>query len=338
MATKFDELLFSFNQLSEAEQAKFIKAVKSSGKVVTLDDLLKSKRDDGIRCPYCGSTDVVRYGRRNGTQRYRCQDKGCGKMFSDLTGSILSATRKDFQVWKRYVKCMMDGLSVRKSAAICKINRNTAFVWRHKILDALALLAAKQKRLGGIVEADETFFPLSYKGSRKNFGRKPHKRGGATSKRGISREKVCVSCAIDRNNKSFSKVATLGKVTIKSLHAVLNRRISKRAILCTDKEVAYKAFTRHNGIKLVQVESGIAKLGVYHIQHINAYHSRLKAFIGRFKGVATKYLNNYLVWNNAIMETAMTRVGILRQALKAVVFTRWLDIGCRPAIPVPLSA
>lgn len=59
---------------------------------------------------------------------------------------------------------MMDGLSVRKSAAICKINRNTAFVWRHKILDALALLATKQKRLGGIVEADETFFPLSYKG------------------------------------------------------------------------------------------------------------------------------------------------------------------------------
>lgn len=51
--------------------------------------------------------------------------------------------------------------ALRKSAAICKINRNTAFVWRHKILDTLALLATKQKRLGGIVEADETFFPLS---------------------------------------------------------------------------------------------------------------------------------------------------------------------------------
>ena len=102
--------------------------------------------------------------------------------------------------------------------------------------------------------------------------------------------------------------------------------------------MAYKTFKRHNGIKLVQIESGIAKLGVYHIQYINAYHFRLKAFIGRFKGIATKYLNNYLVWNNAIIETAMTRVGILRQVLKAVVFTLWLDIGCRPAVPVPLSA
>ena len=237
MSSKLDNLLFHFNQLSEAEQAKFIAAVKTSGKAVTLEDLLKSKRDDGIRCPYCGSTEAVRFGQRNGIQRYRCRGKDCGKMFSDLTGSILSATRKDFQVWKRYVKCMMDGLSVRKSAAICKINRNTAFVWRHKILDALALLATKQKRLGGIVEADETFFPLSYKGGYP-AGRKSHKRGGATSKRGISREKVCVSCAIDRNNRAVSKVATLGKVTIKSLHAVLNRRISKRAILCTDKEFA----------------------------------------------------------------------------------------------------
>lgn len=32
---------------------------------------------------------------------------------------------------------MMNGFSVRKSAAICGINKDTAFIWRHKILDAL---------------------------------------------------------------------------------------------------------------------------------------------------------------------------------------------------------
>ena len=31
---------------------------------------------------------------------------------------------------------------------------------------------------------------------------------------------------------------------------------------------------------------------------MNSYHSRLKKFIGHFTGVATKYLNNYLVWFN----------------------------------------
>ncbi len=34
--------------------------------------------------------------------------------------------------------------------------------------------------------------------------------------------------------------------------------------------------------------------GLYHIQNVNGLHSRLKQFINRFKGVATKYLDNYL--------------------------------------------
>jgi hypothetical protein len=36
--------------------------------------------------------------------------------------------------------------------------------------------------------------------------------------------------------------------------------------------------------------------GVYHIQNVNAYDSRLKGWMHRFHGVATKYLENYLGW------------------------------------------
>jgi hypothetical protein len=35
---------------------------------------------------------------------------------------------------------------------------------------------------------------------------------------------------------------------------------------------------------------------VYHIQNVNNYHSRLKRWIDRFNGVATKYLQHYLAW------------------------------------------
>jgi hypothetical protein len=37
--------------------------------------------------------------------------------------------------------------------------------------------------------------------------------------------------------------------------------------------------------------------GIYHIQNVNAYHSRLKKWIAKFNGVATKYLANYLGWH-----------------------------------------
>jgi hypothetical protein len=33
---------------------------------------------------------------------------------------------------------------------------------------------------------------------------------------------------------------------------------------------------------------------IYHIQNVNAFHSRLKEWMRRFRGVASKFLDNYL--------------------------------------------
>jgi hypothetical protein len=37
-----------------------------------------------------------------------------------------------------------------------------------------------------------------------------------------------------------------------------------------------------------------------HINNVNAYHGRLKQWLARFNGVATKNLPNYLGWRRAI--------------------------------------
>ena len=43
------------------------------------------------------------------------------------------------------------------------------------------------------------------------------------------------------------------------------------------------------------------KAGMFNIQTVNNYHQRLKDLIfGKFKGVAAKYLNNYLVYHNFV--------------------------------------
>lgn len=39
---------------------------------------------------------------------------------------------------------------------------------------------------------------------------------------------------------------------------------------------------------------------MYHIQNVNAYDSRLKQWMQRFHGVATRYLENYLGWRRLI--------------------------------------
>lgn len=57
-------------------------------------------------------------------------------------------------------------------------------------------------------------------------------------------------------------------------------------------------FANKGKISLVQLKGGKARKGIYSIQHINACHGELKHFMDGFKGVSTKYLNNYLIWHN----------------------------------------
>ena len=116
----------------------------------------------------------------------------------------MERTHKPLSVWKKFIDCMVHGMSIIKTAEICGINRNTAFAWRHKVLDALGLIV-QEISLEGIVEADETFFVLSYKGQKKGLPRKPKKRGTPVTKRGLSNEQVCVPCAIDRKGNTIYK-------------------------------------------------------------------------------------------------------------------------------------
>ena len=153
-------------KLTVAEQESLKTMLLSTAFVKSLnieDFVAKERFANGRVCPLCGCIHVVRNGhRKDGTQRYVCKD--CGKSFVIATNSIVSGTRKDLSVWEQYIDCMMNGLSIRKTAVACGIHRNTAFLWRHKILDALQNMA-DDVTLNGIIEADETFFAISYKGN-----------------------------------------------------------------------------------------------------------------------------------------------------------------------------
>jgi hypothetical protein len=43
--------------------------------------------------------------------------------------------------------------------------------------------------------------------------------------------------------------------------------------------------------------------GIYHIQNVNAYDSRLKRWMFDFHGVSTKYLSSYLGWHRLLDKT-----------------------------------
>jgi transposase-like protein len=249
-----------------------------------------------ICCPHCKGSKIRHYGHYNGNQRYQCKD--CGKTFTNTTNSPIDFTRKDIQKWLLYIRCMIEGYSIRKTAIKVGIHRNTAFYWRHKILNSLG--NADTNDLTGIIEADETFFLESFKGNHKKKGfpvpRKPRKRGGKASHRGISEEQVCVLCAIDRSNDTINRVACKGRIGYEQIDSILGASAKQGTVLCTDGHRSYIQFAKENGFALYQFEGGKGKQDIYHIQHVNSWHSRLKKWIKRFNGVSTKYLNFYLVW------------------------------------------
>lgn len=275
-----------YNTLSKQDKMRFMQMLGMPTKMTeiidstTMEEFLDKYRfHDGVFCPHCGLIDCKKNGKtKTGHQRFVCN--GCGKTFTYATRTIFHGAKLDLETYMKYVHCMMHGMTVRASAYECKISKSAAFFLRHKILDALQEMQS-QVKLDGIVEADETFFRISFKGNHSNserfsMPREPHVRGERSKKRGISLDKVCVPCAVNRDGKSIAKIANLGRASVASITSVFGGKIAPDAVLCTDKLNSYVGFAEQEEINLLQ----------------------LKSFMVRFHGVATKYLNNYLVWHN----------------------------------------
>ncbi len=183
--------------------------------------------------------------------------------------------------------CLKDGLSIRKTAVRCCVSVPTAFRWRHRFLMAAA--ADKPIKLEGIAEADETYFLESFKGRRQL--------GGKAKKRGLSSEQIPVLVARDRHGAVID--AVLQDQSKAAVKKVLSGRLGRDNILCIDGGNALWGFVNDEEIpfKLILANKHVhEKDSIFHIQNVNGYHHRLKSWMVRFNGVATKYLPSYLGW------------------------------------------
>lgn len=244
-------------------------------------------------CPHCDGTTLIKWNRSSGLQRYRC--KPCNKTFNALTGTALAQLHKR-ELWLGHAQALVDGISLRKVAARLGIDLTTAFRWRHRFLAAPK--ETKPRRLEGTVEADETYFLYSEKGA-PDLRRPARKRGGKAGKPGLSAEQVPVLIARDRLGATTD--AVLPDRSAAAIKTVLGPVIDTAAILVSDGAKAYRAFADEARILHVELNlsAGERRWGIYHIQNANSYDGRLKGWMRRFNGVATKYLPSYLGWHRA---------------------------------------
>ena len=254
------------------------------------------RRVEVMGCPHCANRDVILWGKANGMPRYRC--RGCGRTFNGLTKAPLARLRKK-EKWQEHAQAMIDGNSIEKAAERCDVHYTTAFRWRHRFLEALS--SDKPKSFSGIVEGDETFILESFKGKRSELPRKSRKRGGKAAKRGLSDEQIPVIVARDRTGATID--AVLPKLDRASITGALGGVITPANQFCCDGGRAIVAFAKKAGIPhhvLPAPGKPSPDAPDLHINNVNAYHGRLKEWMRRFHGVATKNLPNYLGWRRAL--------------------------------------
>ena len=74
--------------------------------------------------------------------------------------------------------------------------------------------------------------------------------------------------------------------------------LGKDALLVTDGASFYPPCAAKLGVthETLNQSAGERVRGELHIQTVNSCHERLKTFLRRYRGIATKYLASYLKW------------------------------------------
>jgi len=283
---KFQNILHHVTHLNYAQLKKLRHEVESNIANNQLGQAIADHEEAISHCPHCDSNELNRWGvTRQGIQRFKC--KSCCKTFNALADSPLYRMKKP-EKWIEYTKLMWDGISLRKSAKALNITLRTSFRWRHIFIKAPASFHPSE--LTGIIEADETFLPESFKGKRQ-IERKSRKRGGGRIKQ------VPVFIALDRSGVVSHKV--LERNTKENIQAALAPLLSSGSVLCTDGNQSYIGIAKDRDIdhkRLIGLDNQHVIDGIYHIQTLNNYMKRWKTWLKRFNGIGTAYIESYLSW------------------------------------------
>lgn len=286
---QFRAWLSAIANLTLAQRQEVLDILHGRPAAVEVTEAIESRVDQDRCCPRCHTPGAISRGQANGLRRFQC--KGCGKTFNALTGTPLAGLRLRDR-WLDFAESLRDGETVKASAKGCGVAVTTAFRWRHRFLRSATAGAAA---LRGIVEADETFFLFSRKGERK-IDRPARHRGGKAGKPGLSREQVPVLVAADRNGATVS--AVLSELDSAEIKAVLKPVLASDALLVTDGGSYYPKVAAEIGVshEVLNHSAGERVRGDLHIQTVNSRHQRLKDFARCFRGMASKYLPNYVRW------------------------------------------
>lgn len=236
----------------------------------------KCNKNNKNLCPYCEGDKVIKYGFYKGIQRYKCKNEDCGKTFNNDINNPFRYSKKFKDMWEKYFEVFLKGVSLRECALRMNITLVTAFFWRHRFLHDLCEKSYIEK-IGSYVELTKLALNENFKGDRKYHKEK--------------RDKVIIVNAVNDYIDILPIFAARNFIGLFDIRDNIIPRLDRKAyvvgLLDGRLKVFAKGFNEINKIKLK--ENKVSNIDI-------SYSNKIKTWLTKFNGVASKYLENYLSW------------------------------------------
>jgi len=184
---------------------------------------------------------------------------------------------------------MLEGKSLRACAKEVGISLPTSFKWRHKILAAIQGLEGGIS-FSGITETDELLMQYSEKG--RKFKTLEEKEQAMKT----VHPNVAVLVMTDREGNLLFKHTGENRVQNSQIKEELKRRVSENNLICFKPNDEFQQAVKESPSKKVLVMHKTKGLSIYSVNVAEKKITNFLVWMMRFRGVATKYLQNYLMW------------------------------------------
>ncbi len=258
-------------------QKNLLSGAHLNDKTAAYEYLANIRWPEGPRCVHCQSEKIYRL-KVAGTKRVVLKCGTCRKQFSATVGTIFERSHITLNKWFMAFQLMASskkGMSAHQLHRMLDITYKSAWFLAHRIRHVMKQTPFGDK-LGGIVEADETYI------------------GGKSRGMGHIANKIPVFALVERGGRVRS--FTMPLVTAVNLKRAIHEHVDKASILMTDELAGYtkigKDFADHQTVNHSQKEY---VRGTASTNTVEGYFSLLKrGLTGTYHHVSARHLHRYL--------------------------------------------
>lgn len=254
-----------------------------------IDRLRQIRWPSGVKCPNCGSGEVVKKGRTNDGvyQRYRC--RLCGRDFNDRTGTIFENSKLGLRHWFFAIFLMQFKVSVMEISKTLGVTYKTAFNMVKKLRKSIYAKRIPEK-LKGEVEMDEIYITAGLKGKR-NLKRGGRKRGLKARGRGTySKDKPPIIAMVERGGKI--RIAPSKDVKSETVVERFLDDVDPNATVYTDDFSSYNALPSDLHKSVNHSDGEYSDGNGVHINTVEGEFSVFRPWMATYRGISKE--NTYL--------------------------------------------